>query len=360
MFQLPEYCRERSGSFSGFSEDLADTEPVDIFPSLPDHVLEELGLTRDQARKLQTEEEMEQRFATLSLAFSIDSNTITVRCERQRRYRNQTEDNLAEEIGRLTQRVNNLTKLCVNMETTELLASLLAQIEVVTNASTLAASSAERYGAVQHEERLSEAVKLMIDYVNLLKQQRDLSRKQLQYTKKMLQSSTRGENSPKHERGIHIAEFSTKRRASIALATLPEQRNSEKSFLRRTSELTFRTSAIQKLARPSRMDLGVDLNKIKEGMVDGNTYDFCDSQSEKNTTSCDNSDEPDNEEEEVCTRIQKKNCFDSLQNNIMNTYQRWNEEGYLSQIFQVCSTFCFCFALIIMSDVLFELELSKT
>lgn len=126
---------------------------------------------------------MEQKFATLSLAFSIDSNTITDRCERQRRYRNQTEANLAKEIEKLTQRVNKLNKLCVDMETTELLASLLAQIDIVMNASALASSSAERYGAVQHEYRLSEAVQLMINHVNSLKQQRDLSRKQLQYTK---------------------------------------------------------------------------------------------------------------------------------------------------------------------------------
>ncbi|XP_044748984.1 uncharacterized protein LOC123309782 isoform X1 [Coccinella septempunctata] len=392
IFDFPEYNREeRSHSCSGLSEELNDIEPVEIFPSLPDNVLEEMGLTREQARKLQTEDELEQKFATLSLAFSIDSNTITDRCERQKRYRNQTEDNLAKEIERLTQRVNKLTKLCVNMETTELLASLLAQIDVVTNASALAASSAERYGAVQHEQRLADAVQLMINHVNTLKQQRDLSRKQLQYTKnfspfsppgpgessvstplhyicrssdprrrKMLQgSSSKTDLLSKDDKGSQHHHFSTKRRASISLAMLQEQRNSEKNFLRRTSELVFRTSATQKLAKPSRMDLGVDLNKIKEGMVDENNYDFSDSQSEKNATGCDDSDEPNETKEQIEKRIQPENFLNFLQRKVGRTYKNWSDEGCLSQIFYICAVLCFCFALIVMSDVLFELQLSK-
>lgn len=73
--------------------------------------------------------------------------------------------------------------LCVDAETTEMLTSLLAQVDVVMKASYHASIAAERFGAVQHEERLSDSVNLMINHVTLLKQQRDSARRQLQYTK---------------------------------------------------------------------------------------------------------------------------------------------------------------------------------
>ncbi|KAJ8964051.1 hypothetical protein NQ314_005192 [Rhamnusium bicolor] len=50
-------------------------------------------------------------------------------------------------------------------------------------ATLLVSISAERYGSVQHEERLTESVNLMVNHVQMLKQQRDSARRQLQYTK---------------------------------------------------------------------------------------------------------------------------------------------------------------------------------
>lgn len=50
-------------------------------------------------------------------------------------------------------------------------------------AAAHAAISAERFGAVQHESKLSEAVSVMINHVAVLKQQRDSAKRQLQYTK---------------------------------------------------------------------------------------------------------------------------------------------------------------------------------
>lgn len=129
------------------------------------------------------EEELEQKFVALALAFTIDAATIKDRCERQRRYRDQTETNLNAEIDRLIEKVAFIQPLCVDAETADLLTGLLAQIDVIIRASSHAATSAERFGAVQHELRLSEAVNLMINHVTLLKQQRDSTRKQLQYTK---------------------------------------------------------------------------------------------------------------------------------------------------------------------------------
>lgn len=126
---------------------------------------------------------MEQKFTRLALAFTVDSATIKDRYERQRRYRDQTETNLLTEIERLVEKVHRIHPLCVDFETTELVSALLAQVDVVMKASSLLSISAERYGAVQLEERLTESVNLMISHVELLKQQRDYARKHLQYTK---------------------------------------------------------------------------------------------------------------------------------------------------------------------------------
>lgn len=129
------------------------------------------------------EEELEQKFTRLALAFTIDSATIKDRYERQRRYRDQTESNLLTELERLVEKVHRIHPLCIDFETTELVSALLAQVDIVMKASSLLSISAERYGAVQLEERLTESVNLMISHVELLKQQRDYARKHLQYTK---------------------------------------------------------------------------------------------------------------------------------------------------------------------------------
>lgn len=117
------------------------------------------------------------------MAFSIDAATIKDRCERQRRYRDQTETNLTVEIDRLVEKIARIQPLCIDAEKTELLTGVLAQVDTIMRASYHAAISAERYGAVQHEERLAESVHLMINHVTLLKKQRDSARKHLQLTK---------------------------------------------------------------------------------------------------------------------------------------------------------------------------------
>lgn len=80
------------------------------------------------SRERLNNEELEHKFDTLALLFSIDATTIKDRCERQRRYRDQTETNLAVEIDRLTEKIHRIRPLCVDMEKTELLTGLLAQV----------------------------------------------------------------------------------------------------------------------------------------------------------------------------------------------------------------------------------------
>lgn len=82
-------------------------------------------------RERLTEEEMEVKFQTLALVFSIDAVTVGARVERLRRQRDQAEDSLDVEVARLTAAVHRLHPLCVDAETTELVTSLLDRLQFI-------------------------------------------------------------------------------------------------------------------------------------------------------------------------------------------------------------------------------------
>lgn len=153
------------------------TTPITTIPQFFSHFLYFI------CRERLSDEESEQKFIALALGFSIDATTVKDRCLRQKRYRDQTEKNLTTEIDRLINKVYRLQPLCIDAETTDMLTDLLTQADIVMRAAAYAAVSSERYGAVQHEDRLTQAVDVMIKHVTLLKQQRDSARKHLQYTK---------------------------------------------------------------------------------------------------------------------------------------------------------------------------------
>lgn len=79
-------------------------------------------------RERLNDEELEQKFTSLALAFAIDAATIKDRCERQRRSRDQTETNLTTEIERLREKLALLQPLCTDYETVQLLSTLLSQV----------------------------------------------------------------------------------------------------------------------------------------------------------------------------------------------------------------------------------------
>lgn len=74
------------------------------------------------------EEELEQMFTSLALAFAIDSTTLKDRCDRQRRYRDQTEVNLSKEIDKFKEKLSLMHPLCTDYEKAELLSTLFTQV----------------------------------------------------------------------------------------------------------------------------------------------------------------------------------------------------------------------------------------
>jgi len=352
---------------------------TDIFPSLPDSVLEKLGLLGENPRERMNEEELEQKFVALALAFTIDAATIKDRCERQRRYRDQTENNLYTEIDRLIEKATCIQPLCVNKDSAELLTGLLAQIDVIIRASSHAAISAERFGAVQHEERLAEAVNLMINHVTLLKQQRDSTRKQLQYTKKVLQDTNSSEPANMKTRISTSANgrIITKRRASIATISQPQDPCKSptspnpdiRRITRRTSDLTSRVSAFARATRPSRLELGVDLDKIKEGISDENIYaELPDAVPNQQSEVSDDSEINDTTKiiqspvtDPLSLSLRQRIVYKCKQygTNIQEKYEKYTEDGTLHEFFCFASLLCFMLGVIVLGNLLVEMEYSR-
>ncbi|XP_050511381.1 uncharacterized protein LOC114327703 isoform X2 [Diabrotica virgifera virgifera] len=395
-----------------------DDSTFEVFPSLPNSVLEKLGLRGDGPRFLEAnvgsvwdakmaissanvatvvsrvdgtsavynrehmnEEELEQKFTSLALAFTIDATTIKDRCERQRRSRDQTENNLTKEIEKLREKLTFMQPLCKDYETAEIFSTIMTQLDIIMNAASLASMSAERFGSVQHEERLTESVGLMVSHVQMLKQQRDATRRQLQYTKVLQNSAdspTRGINSlPANNHqlasptspGLKII---SKRRASIATFAQPPNENNPnrtiietKKITRRTSDLNLRTGVLCR--RPTRLELGGELVKIKEGYAEtsNESEKTSDVESEETCFSTPNVSSPEEEPtkdidvSKLPLREQLIYRFKSISTKIEDKYNIWTQNGKMHEIYTFCAVICFSLSLILLLNILAEYEFAK-
>ncbi|XP_018336305.1 lymphoid-restricted membrane protein isoform X2 [Agrilus planipennis] len=352
-----------------------------VFPSLPDSVLQKLGLTGENTGIRLSEQEMEERFIALALAFSIDATTITDRWERQQRFRDQTEINFANEIDKLIEKVHKIQPLCVDAERAELLTNLLAQTDIVVKASSHATIAAERFGAVQHEHRLAQAAHLMINYVTALKQQRDSARKQLQYTKRVLQHTNSTDSMIVNKTRVSPTQTSngnknvaTRRRASIATITQPFEGNlavgKGAKFTRRTSDLSSRLTTLARSSRLSRLELGVDLSKIKEGIEAASRANSQEDKSMSENESEDedleetkNADSSEEFEDIDISNFTKKDkvvyTVRKFYHKIKSKYTTWAKNGVLHEIFSVGGIICFSLGLITLGNLMIEIEYAQ-
>ncbi|GLV37297.1 hypothetical protein CBL_10736 [Carabus blaptoides fortunei] len=381
---------------------LTDDGDVTVFPNLRDNVLETLGLLPDgQAKERLSEDEIEVKFQTLTLAFAIDAVTLADRRDRQKRQRDQAENNMATEVARLTYAIHRLNPLCIDAETTEMVTSLLSQLDVILQASNRISTSAEVFGSVQQEWRLAESVNVMLSHLRNLRQQRDTARRQLQCTKRMLQESTTTTEPTNPINRPRISSTNgrvgTRRRASIATitrplesprsgigsngcaATLADGTVTRRVTTRRTSTAVCEPSsrhwdsrvrqdwspvdrpATLLRSRPSRLELGVDLVKIKEGAVESSTSDSFekyDSDTEFRTpTATSNDDVFQDEVAEPTTlpgHMKRKLLLFGAQIEAF-----WNylvEQGTIHEICCMGAIVCFALSTIIIGNLLLEVE----
>ncbi|ENN71905.1 hypothetical protein YQE_11442, partial [Dendroctonus ponderosae] len=350
--KIPAFQRGRSNS-DGAALQLLDSS--EAFPSLSNTVLEKLGLYGDATREQLNEDSVEHKFTSLSLAFTIDATTI-----KDRRGRDQTENNFNQEVERLKDKLALLKPLCVDFETADLLSNLFAQVETLTKAASLVSIAAERYGAVQHEERLTESVQLMVTHVQTLKQQRDSAFRQLQYTKRVLQEPVvHAEANAANQNNPHI--------------------DQNVKLNRRISDLSFRASLGK--TRSSRLDLGMELNKIKEMSLDEGFKDEPLTVSEKTTPEVSKEDlDADFEAsclaENVCAgqmpkdehivaelfSIIKLKCtiyIEGIRKKLLQVSKKWSETGYLHAFLNSCAVLCFSVSILTLASIFLEQECTK-
>jgi len=158
------------------------------FPSLKESFLQDLGLQDSMSLnsgKL-TEKEVEEKFATLSLIFKTDQLTLNERIELQRRQRDLAERNVTDEIRQLYTAVKSLNRLCSTSDSRDVLERLDKQVSVLQQSSNRVCSSAEQYGAVQQELRVSKAIHVMLLHVENLRRNYEKECHDLEESRKVL------------------------------------------------------------------------------------------------------------------------------------------------------------------------------
>ncbi|XP_030767219.1 lymphoid-restricted membrane protein-like isoform X2 [Sitophilus oryzae] len=373
-YSKSNFTRGRSNSDGAARS--AYLEDARAFPSLPNSVLEKMGLHGDTPRDRLSEENLEQKFTTLALAFTIDSATIKDRCERQRRTRDQTETNFNLEVDKLREKLTFLQPFCTDFERAELLSMLFAQVDTLMKAASLVSISAERYGAVQHEERLTESVQLMLTHVQALKQQRDSARRQLQYTKRVLQEPIQPLpiQNQKGLAGIN-KKIICKRRASVDSVNSLQQDQAIK-LNRRISDLSFRAH-LPKTTRPSRLDLGMELKKIKEIASDESIKDHAKNvddvpivqtilREDSNIEFVAGKNDIVNSPKDTCRSILKHaNSFlrcqaerhsATVKTKLIQFFGKWSENDYLRAILNACAVLCFSVSILTLVSLFLEQE----
>ncbi|XP_064612001.1 uncharacterized protein LOC135475948 isoform X2 [Liolophura sinensis] len=162
------------------------------YPSLPDDVLRSLGLFKEnkcESNEQLTDQEVEEKFARLALAFKTDKLTLEKRLEIQERSRDVAEQNIEKELQGIKESVISLNSMCVNVNTRDMLAKLQHHLDVLEQSTVRVSSRAEVYGAVQQESRMSKAIDVMIQHVENLKLLHEKEHTELEEARKFLQDN---------------------------------------------------------------------------------------------------------------------------------------------------------------------------
>jgi inositol 1,4,5-triphosphate receptor-associated cGMP kinase len=228
----PELSEQVVASVNGGSSVSSDASSTstDVFPSLTNGVLQQLRLdAAASASDVFSDQDIENKFCALSLAFKTDKLTLETRHERQQRQRDQAERNMTVEIIELKAAVHRLNYVCKDSESIEILGRIQDQIDILQQSTELVSSSAEIFGAVQQEIRVSKAIEVMLTHVENLKRMFEKEHAELEETKRVLLENNlvlegnadSADDSPKNPRHRNLISLSRqgkqKRRASIAV-----------------------------------------------------------------------------------------------------------------------------------------------
>jgi len=158
------------------------------FPSLPECFLHDLGLLDTLALSAEnlSDQDIENKFSSLSLAFKTDRITLHERLELQHRQRDIAERNAEDEIRQLKTSVQCLNRLCHQADTREVLRSLERQVGVLHQSIQRVSSSSEQFGAVQQEGRVATAIEIVLLHVDNLKRSYEKEHNELEDARRIL------------------------------------------------------------------------------------------------------------------------------------------------------------------------------
>ncbi|KAL3218841.1 hypothetical protein MRX96_031371 [Rhipicephalus microplus] len=190
----------------------------EVFPSFSDIVLASQGLSKDSPGSDQlTEEDVENKFTTLSLGFKTDRLTLTKRLELHQRHRDIAEGNIQAELNAIRDLAQTLDSLCTDDERVrEVVAQIRNHVDVIQQSTDRVSSQAEVYGAVQQEERMSRAFEVMVAHVENLKRSSEREHRELEEARKLLL-----DHQLMHDAANVTPVKDARRRASVACVRRP-------------------------------------------------------------------------------------------------------------------------------------------
>ncbi|XP_038065236.1 inositol 1,4,5-triphosphate receptor associated 1-like isoform X12 [Patiria miniata] len=159
---------------------------------LPDSILYKLGLKVGNSKDTiaMTENEIEEKFNSLQLAFKANQYTLDQRQKLQHRQRDLAEKNIEGEIEGLQQTLQLLEPLAgADTVSRDCINRIKQHVEVLQSSSLRLSSKAEGFGAVQQEGRLSKATDVMITHVENLKRLFEREHAELEDARKLLQEN---------------------------------------------------------------------------------------------------------------------------------------------------------------------------
>lgn len=112
-----------------------------------------------------SDEEIEKKFQELGLAFRTDSMTLSKRLKVRKRQRDQAEINVETEVKFMQEKLDSLQYLCHDCQSLQLVTEMRKHLDVILASAVNLSSSAEAYGYVQNEEKISGAVSVMLQHV---------------------------------------------------------------------------------------------------------------------------------------------------------------------------------------------------
>ena len=188
-----------------------------------------------------SEQDIETKFSSLSLAFKTDRMTLQERLELQHRQRDIAERNAEDEIRQLKTSVQCLNRMCQQSDTRELLRSLEKQVTVLAQSLQRVSSSSEQFGAVQQEGKVATAIEIVLLHVDNLKRNYEKEHNELEDARriliehKLLVDDSHYVRPSNRNRSISVVqtsnyvELSKPRRASTSLSTSLAQKHLEVS-----------------------------------------------------------------------------------------------------------------------------------